>query len=155
VAASIATAAAKETPLKPPATVNLNDLAPGADWRAAIVLPKEPSLAAAKYGPRHVLGQQNKTESRYADLIEVRKRAGEVRNYHFEAFNLKLAGNRCYFRPDFVVWLVDGTIEIVDVKGGFIQDKSLIKIKVAAQTYPEFRFVIEQYVKGEFQRREF
>ena len=97
-----------------------------------------------KYGKRHIPGQMNQTESAYADGLEVRKLAGEIIDWKFEAVTFKLAADTRY-TPDFDIWLANGTMEFVDCKGGGpMDDKSRVKVKVAADKFPQFIFVIEQ-----------
>jgi len=97
-----------------------------------------------KYGKRHQPGVMNQTETQYADLLEARKLAGEIIDWQFEAVTLKLADG-CRITPDFKVLLADHTIEMVDTKGaGPMDEKSRVKIKCAAEKFPEFMFVIEK-----------
>jgi hypothetical protein len=97
-----------------------------------------------KYGKRHKPGQMNQTEGVYADWLFVRKQQGEILDFQFEAMTFKLAEGTRY-TPDFAVWLADGTMEFVDCKGGGpMDDKSRVKVKVAADKFPQFTFVIEQ-----------
>lgn len=107
-----------------------------------------------RYGVRHKPGQMNGTEAKYAELLQLRKLAGEVILWHFEDIKFNL-GDRCFYTPDFTVWLADGTMELVDVKGGVIADDALVKIKVAAEKFPQFTWVIEQYTKKTWNRRVF
>ena len=83
-------------------------------------------------------GQMNKTESEYYQLLELRKRAGEVVWYRFEGVKLRLADNT-FYTPDFAVMLITGEMEMHEVKG-FWTDDARVKIKVAAEQYP-FRFI--------------
>ena len=98
---------------------------------------------ATKYGRRHKPGVMNGYESKYADVLEARRLAGEIVAWHFEAVTLKLASD-CRYTPDFMVQLADGSIEFVDVKGGIIDDKAVVKIKCAAEKFFQFCFVMEQ-----------
>lgn len=98
-------------------------------------------------------GRMNKTEELYALLLERRKQAGEVRWYQFGAMNLRLAG-KCYYKIDFMVQMADGTIEVHEVKGRWTDD-ALVKIKVAAETFPFFRFISAQHKKGQWNYRQF
>ena len=120
------------------------------------VMPKKPrnptvsglaKAVATKYGPRHVTGVMNKTESLYAETLTARHIAGEVQSWSFESHTFRLASG-LRFTPDFEVVLADGSIEFVDVKGSTkreaIDPKSRVKIKMAAQMFPHFRFVIEK-----------
>lgn len=83
-------------------------------------------------------GQMNKTESAYCQLLELRKRTGEVDWYRFEGVKLRLADNT-FYTPDFAVMLSTGEMEMHEVKG-FWADDARVKIKVAAEQYP-FRFI--------------
>ena len=97
---------------------------------------------------RRVAGSMNKTEQAYAALLEQRKQAGEIHHYGFEAAKLRLADNTSYC-PDFMVLDKDGYIEWHEVKG-FWHQAGRIKIKVAADLHPYFRFVAVQYKKKEW-----
>lgn len=78
----------------------------------------------------------NGTERRYAELLEQRRVAGEVLWWKFESIAFRLAEERCFYHPDFMVMLADLTIEIHEVKGGFIRDDGRDKLKVAAALFP-------------------
>ncbi len=80
----------------------------------------------------------NSLERRYAQHLHSRRLAGEIHSFSFERHNLKLA-DRTYYRPDFEVMLTDGTIEFHEVKG-FMRDDANVKIKVAAQQFPQYVF---------------
>lgn len=97
-----------------------------------------------RYGKRHKPGVMNQTEQAYADMLESRRLAGEIIRFDFEAMTFKLADG-CRFTPDFSIWLLDGSMEFVDCKGsGPMDEKSRVKVKVAAEKFPQFLFVIEQ-----------
>lgn len=78
----------------------------------------------------------NGTERRYADVLEQRRLAGEVLWWKFEAIAFRLAEERCFYHPDFMVMMADTTIEIHEVKGGFIRDDGRDKLKIAAGLFP-------------------
>ena len=83
-------------------------------------------------------GQMNKTESAYAERLEMLRRSGKIHWFKFEGMKLRLADNT-FYTPDFCVMAADGVIEFHEVKG-FWQDDARAKIKVAADIYP-FRFL--------------
>ena len=91
-------------------------------------------------------GQMNQTEGAYADHLDLLRRAGEITWFCFEGVTLKLADG-CRFTPDFAVQLPDETVEIHEVKG-FWRDDAKIKLKVAVEMYPIFRFVVVKRVRG-------
>jgi len=99
---------------------------------------------ATKYGKRHKPGEMNLTESKYADMLEARKLAGEIQTWEFERYTFKLADDTRY-TPDFAILFANGSMEFIDAKGGGpIDPKSLVKVKCAAERFPQFLFVIEQ-----------
>lgn len=111
---------------------------------APVVAPQ----AKAKGKQGHTPGQMNKTESRYAQYLELRKIAGEITDYKFEAVTVKL-GPDCRYSPDFMVRDNAGFISFVEVKArdkktgkALSRDDSKVKIRVAAQQFPEFVWIM-------------
>jgi hypothetical protein len=87
------------------------------------------------------IGQKNKTEESYGQELELRKRAGEIAWYAFEAMKFRLA-DKTFYTPDYMVMLADGTLEAHEVKG-YWEDDARVKIKVAAEMFP-IRFIAIQ-----------
>ena len=85
----------------------------------------------------------NRTETEYAEQIEARKQTGEVGWYAYEFITLKLADD-CRYTPDFCIVTVQGWIEFVEVKGPFVRDDSLVKLRVAARLVPWAKFRLAQ-----------
>lgn len=83
-------------------------------------------------------GQRNKTESAYERVLELRRQAGEVAWFKFEGVKLRLADNT-FYSPDYAVMLADGSMEMHEVKGVWLDD-ARAKIKIAADMYP-FKFI--------------
>lgn len=83
-------------------------------------------------------GQMNKTEAAYAAHLEQLKTQGDVLWYKFEGVKVRLADNT-FYTPDFAVMTSDGTLEMREVKGHWLDDAK-VKIKVAADLYP-FKFI--------------
>ncbi len=103
--------------------------------------PPIPRAKASKPGRQP--GEMNKTETKYARVLDERRAAGEVAAWWYESVTLKLAPST-HYRPDFLVMLADGSLEVHEVKGGFVQEDAWIKTKVAAAMFP-FRFVVAQW----------
>jgi hypothetical protein len=80
----------------------------------------------------------NRTEQAYAAVLEARKRAGEIRGWTYEAVTLRLA-RLCRYTPDFVVEENDGRVSLREVKG-FMREDAAVKLKVAVEQFPMFRF---------------
>lgn len=103
-------------------------------------------MRLAKGIKRRVPGQMNRLESAWCEQIRLRQHAGEIAWWKFEGIALKLADDTRY-TPDFSVMLEDGTIEFHECKG-FMRDDAWVKLKVAAEQYPLFRFVLVTCKKG-------
>jgi len=101
----------------------------------------------ARARKQHVPGQMNGTEAAYAEVLAGELLAGEILGYQFEPMKFRLAKNTSY-SPDFMVQLSDGTLEFREVKacrasGAFLaEDDAMVKIKVAAEMYPMFGWVM-------------
>lgn len=89
---------------------------------------------------RKLPGTMNKVETAYSQHLSLRQRAGEIDWFAYEAVKLRLAP-KTFFTVDFMLMLHSGELEAHEVKGSFVEDDAMVKIKVAAQTYP-FRFVM-------------
>ena len=89
--------------------------------------------------------KMNRTEARYAQLLDLRKMAGEIIGYVYEPMGLKLA-DKTYYHPDFMVIFRD-RFEFHEVKG-FWRDDARVKIKIAAERFPWFGFVVVQKMKS-------
>lgn len=84
---------------------------------------------------KHVAGEMNKIEGRYASHLEIRKLTGEILEWRFEQMKLCLA-KATYLTIDFLVVLPRGVVELHEVKGGHWEDDARAKIKMAAQMFP-------------------
>lgn len=80
----------------------------------------------------------NEHERAYLQILEGRLLLGDINGYLVHRLKFRLAGDSTFYTPDFFVQLADGTMELVDTKGGIVQDTSQVKIKVAAEQYPMF-----------------
>jgi hypothetical protein len=67
---------------------------------------------------------------------------GPYRDVYTFPFNLRLAG-RTFYKIDFGAVIEDGhTWDLFEVKGGHAWDDAIVKLKVAAERYPAFRFYL-------------
>jgi len=94
----------------------------------------------------------NKTETAYAQMLELLKRSDEIVDYRYEPFKLILAKSTTY-TPDFLV-VYSGHFECHEVKG-FWRDDARVKIKVAAELFPWFKFVAVTLKRGQWGKEEF
>lgn len=116
-------------------------------------------------------GEMNHTEARYARYLETLRLAGEILSWHFEdhalvlSHNVKGGRNGSSYTPDFRVRIADGDgvrIEFHDCKGysakehgPWIEPDAREKIKVAAELYPDYLFVVVWEERGKWMRREY
>lgn len=98
-------------------------------------------------GRRHVAGQMNKLEAEFEQLFLRAKPHG------FEQIKLRLA-DKTFYTPDFWSLDDDDVLLFSEVKG-FWEEDARVKIKVAAEQYPQFRFRAWQRVKGVWTRERF
>ena len=101
-------------------------------------------LPASKSGPR----QPNRTEARYRDEVLVPGTAcGRNLGFKYESLKLRI-GERCWFTCDWVVFMLDGRVELHEVKGFWrnvgrpgVKDDAMVKLRAIANMYP-FRVVM-------------
>lgn len=117
------------------------------------VKAKENGTRPRPFRERREPGRMNKTEARYRDqVLEPAKASGEIVDYRFEALKLRLA-DLTFYTPDFLVIRPD-FMELVEIKGHW-EDDARVKIKVAAEQYPCFKFTAMKPAKGEWESEEF
>jgi len=92
--------------------------------------------------------RMNKLECDYSEHLEARRLAGEITAWKFEPFNLRLAPGASY-KPDFLVVCSDGILELHETKG-FWREAARLRIKVAAEAFPWFRFLAVQRKHGQW-----
>jgi hypothetical protein len=109
--------------------------------------PSPESVAAAASALKG--RKMNKTETRYASMLEGRRIAGELLRYEYEAVTFKLADD-CRYTPDFFVITQAGGVEFHEVKGAHIWEDARVKIRVAARNFDCFTFYMAQYKAGEW-----
>jgi hypothetical protein len=86
----------------------------------------------------------NKAETFYSYELERLKQHGEIKSWKYEGLKLRLAEKTTY-TPDFLVWMKNGDICLYEVKGFWknkgkphFEDEARVKLKVAAELFPEF-----------------
>lgn len=95
----------------------------------------------------------NRTETAYAEYLESLRQDGIIEVWRFEPLKLRLA-DRTFYEPDFLIVTAEGLIELHETKGrpgsgpGGWMDDARVKIKVAAEMYPEFLFVGASKIKS-------
>ncbi len=110
---------------------------------------------AKKFGiidtPKHSRGM-NRLESRFAAELAAWKATGQIEWWGYESLKLRLAKG-AWFKPDFLVIDEFGKFIIYETKG-FMRESANVRIKVAAETYRFFKFIVVRLVKGQWQYTE-
>lgn len=102
-------------------------------------------------------GKMNSAESKYAAMLDGLVAVGDVAWWRFEPFSLRLTecdkGQPARYTPDFLVLMPDGVTFLDDLKTrrGFDDPASLVRIKVAADQYPLWRFRIVRPSGGAYE----
>jgi hypothetical protein len=84
--------------------------------------------------------RMNKTEAAYAELLEQRRRIGQILDFKFHPMNVRLASHT-FYEVDFLVITSDLVLEIHEVKGGYTTEKGGMKIKLCADALPWIRIL--------------
>lgn len=117
-------------------------------------------LPKAKGRKRTAVERMNKGEARYAGVLDTRRAAGVVLAWWYEGLSWRLA-DETHYRPDFVVMLPDGTVELHEVKAASREDRgedfgatpeAWVKLKVVAEHAP-FPVVVVWQHGGQWQER--
>ncbi len=82
----------------------------------------------------------NKTERAFDAMLCQARLAGLIRGWWREPTKFRLAGNTSY-APDFLVWTTPAHLNFIEIKG-FMRDDAAVKLKVAADQYPCFRWLL-------------
>jgi hypothetical protein len=112
--------------------------------RLGIVTPK-----GSKGTPQ--AGLMNATESRFSDKLWLLKHDGAVLDYLFEAEKFRLATNT-FLTVDFRVTLPSYQNIFIEVKGGFIREDAIAKLKFVAEQHP-YAFYLAQWKDGDWNIR--
>ena len=96
----------------------------------------KPAFSPSKY--------RSKWEEQFAYELVLEQRANLIKGWAYEDMTFKLAEKKSH-RPDFLIWHLDGSIEIAQVKGHHKNLRaSLTALAWAAQQRPWFRFTIKR-----------
>ncbi len=97
--------------------------------------------------------RMNGLETGYSEYLAKLKLVGELYDWRYEPFNLRLASPKCWYRIDFLVINKQMEVELHETKGEKVWDDALVKFKVAARDYPWFRFCWVTKVDGNYNVR--
>jgi len=95
--------------------------------------------------------QPNKTEAEFGLILEAQKRRGELIHYVYEGITLKWSGMK--YTPDYIVFIDDAPIKLIEVKGAHIWDRDIVRFKgCRAQWEAYFDFEMHQRKEGSWTR---
>jgi predicted nuclease of restriction endonuclease-like RecB superfamily len=92
-------------------------------------------------------GYASALESKYAEHLEARRLLGEIMAWSYETVTLDLGG--ASYTPDFAVLANDKKTEYHEVKGR-IRDGDRLKLRIAANRFPNDLFVLVTSARKEF-----
>lgn len=99
--------------------------------------------------------KMNDTESRFALILEAKKRRGEILDFRYEGMALRWGvtteGQYMSYCADFTVFDSEG-ITLIEVKGAHIRDRDIVRYRGCRADWPQFRFEFHQYSKGEWRK---
>lgn len=96
----------------------------------------------------------NRGETRYSEYLAGLKLAGEIAEFWFEPFSLRISscdsGQPARYTPDFLVLMPDGRTYVDDVKtaSGFDDHAAIVRLKVAATQFSLWTFRTVRPTKG-------
>ena len=88
----------------------------------------------------------NKVERDFALHLASRLQAGEIQWFRFEPIRLRL-GKGAMFTPDFGVVETSGEFTFYEVKGSFFREAAKVRLKVARELFPFFKFIVVRRTK--------
>lgn len=113
--------------------------------------PKGPDTARGTFKPKK-LKKMTRAEVLVSAMLAGQVKTGEITGYEFEAVKLKIGDDTCWYICDFVCFLPDGRLRLVEAKGGKIWEDSIIKFKTAKRQYPAIIFQMYQAKNGTLER---
>lgn len=147
---------------------NASDYGPGMPSESpqsvskATLSTETPKSAQKPANPKKRRGAMNRTEARYAAILEYRKLSNEIDSYRFEGVRLTWGkddktGEAMRYCPDFFVdsgWLgMQGPrFQCIEVKGAHIRDRDIVRFKGCRAEWPEFEFIMVQWKNGEWKK---
>jgi hypothetical protein len=105
--------------------------------------PERPTLAHVAPRPFSVEAKLNRTEKAWLAIM----RARGYQKIRIQSHTIRL-GDACRLTPDFSYVRDDGALVFFEIKGGFIREDSIIKLRIAAREYNEYVFVLAQRKRG-------
>jgi hypothetical protein len=100
----------------------------------------------------------NSLEQAFSLRLEARKQAGEILWHRFQPLRLRIGkggrGMKAYYKPDFSALTPDGDFILYETKGQW-REASRVRIRVAAEIFPFFKFIAVTKTKDGWEYEEF
>ncbi len=97
---------------------------------------------------------KSKLEAAWANYLTGLRYLGTITGFWYEPLNLRLPGEKNFYKPDFLVRDADDHLTFYEVKGrNKSDDRSLVKIKTAAGITPWAKFVLIKRIGGQWEER--
>jgi hypothetical protein len=94
----------------------------------------------------------NKTETEFGLILEAQKRRGDILFYSYEGFSLRW-GDGMRYTPDYIVFVDNAPIKLVEVKGAHIWDRDIVRFKGCRAEWKQwFEFEMHQKKQGSWIR---
>jgi hypothetical protein len=116
-------------------------------------LAKNPAyVKALQEAKRATTPKMNKTEAEYGRILEAMKSRGEIDHYAYEGVTLSW-GDGMRYKPDFAVFKEGRPPTLIEVKGGHIWSRDLVRFKGCRAEWKRwFVFEMHQKRKGQWLR---
>jgi len=94
-----------------------------------------------------------KAEQAFAWWLKKEEQDGRIERWYFERMTLTLTtgrgrgGRPMKYTPDFLVVVLGGGLRMVEIKGPYIREDSVIKFKMATELFPFFEWQMIQIRK--------
>jgi hypothetical protein len=100
----------------------------------------------------------NKTETNFSQRLELRRLAGEIKSWKFEAIRLKWGESEqgaMHYKADFCIFELDGTITLAEVKNRQIWDRDRVRFRGCRAEWGHiYRFQFWQLNSGTWKQLE-
>ena len=112
--------------------------------------PPEAIPPATPAAPARGHKKMNKTEREYSLFLDAEIKESLIVRWEYEGITLRWADMK--YTPDFFVVARPGRFKCIEVKGGHIWDRDIVRFKGARHYWPEFEFEMWQKSAGEWRR---
>lgn len=122
----------------------------GATTRRGAADSEHSKVSTITPAPRY----RSKLEEAFAYRLVLEKRVGDILQWWHEPANLRLPGEKNFYKCDFLTQRPNGHLTFYEIKGrNKSDDRSLVKIKTAAGVHTWAQFVLVKRIHGQWDER--